>query len=96
MGERDIDPFNRDDAAARARRDLERHRHREPAGRFWHAVALVGSVGWPIVLLATGSALLGRWADQRWDTGVRFTLMLLSMGTALGTWIAFQAVKGPS
>lgn len=87
-------PFRRDDAGERARRDLDRRRRREPGGRFWQAVALIGSVGWPIVLLATGGAMLGRWADGRWDTGVRFTLMLLSAGTALGTWIAFRSVRG--
>ncbi len=94
MGERRTEQFSRADARKRARRDLDRRRRREPAGRFWHSVALMGSVGWPIVLLATGGALLGRWADQRWDSGVRFTLMFLAMGTVLGTWIAFRTLGG--
>jgi len=93
MSERIEEILRRDDARERARRDVERRRRREPGGRFWHAVALIGSVGWPIVLLATGGALLGRYADGRWDTGVRFTLMLLTAGTALGTWIAFRNVR---
>lgn len=88
--------FRRDDARERARRDVERHQHREPGGGFWHGVALVGSVGWPIVLLATGGALLGRHLDARWGSGVRCTLALLALGTTVGTWIAFRATRRPA
>jgi len=91
--ERD-DPFRRADTRDRTRRDLERLRRRESGGRFWHSLALIGSVGWPIVLLATGGAIFGRYLDGRWETGVRFTLMLLTVGTALGTFLAFRALRG--
>jgi Putative F0F1-ATPase subunit Ca2+/Mg2+ transporter len=50
-------------------------------------------VGWPIVLLATGGAFLGRYLDVRGDTGVRFTLLLVTVGAALGTWIAFRTLR---
>ncbi len=88
------DRFDRGDPLQRTRRDVVRRRRREPASRFWHSVALIGSVGWPIVLLATGGALLGRYLDVRWQTGVQLTLTLLVAGTALGSWIAFAAVRG--
>ncbi len=79
----------------RGKRDVERRRRRSSEGdRFWHALGLVGSVGWPIVLLATGGALLGRLADAHWDTGVRFTLLALALGVSLGTWAAFRALRG--
>jgi predicted F0F1-ATPase subunit len=87
------DPFRRDDARNRTRRDIDRLRGREPEGRFWRSLALIGSVGWPIVLLATGGALLGRYLDAHLGTGVRFTLMLLTVGTVLGTWIAFRTLR---
>jgi len=87
------DPFRRDDARTRTRRDIDRLREREPEGRFWRSFALIGSVGWPIVLLATGGALLGRYIDATLGTRVRFTLMLLAAGTALGTWIAFRTLR---
>ena len=86
------DPFRRDDARGRTRRDIDRWRRREPEGRFWRSLALVGSVGWPIVLLAIGGALLGRYLDANLGAGVRFTLILVTVGTALGTWIAFRTV----
>lgn len=93
MSDRD-DSFRRSDTRDRTRRDIDRLRRREAGGRFWRSLALIGSVGWPIVLLATGGALFGRYLDTRWGTGVRFTLMLLTIGTALGTFIAFRTLRG--
>jgi ATP synthase protein I len=86
--------FKRSDPPARAAQDLARLRRRQPAGRFWRSLALIGSVGWPIVLLSTGGALGGRYLDVHWGTGVRFTLMLLFVGTVVGTGLAFRAVRG--
>ncbi len=91
MPERD-DSFRRADARERTRRDLMRLRRREPGERFWRSLALVGSVGWPIVLLATGGALLGRYLDARFGSGIRFTLMLLTLGTALGCFLAYRTL----
>jgi ATP synthase protein I len=91
---------DRDDSSRRAstrdrtRRDIDRLRRREPAGRFWRSLSLLGSVGWPIVLLATGGTFLGRYLDGRWGTGIRFTLVLLTVGTALGTFVALRALRG--
>jgi len=88
------DSFRRADLRESARRDIERRRRRDAGPRFWHSLALIGSVGWPIVMLATGGALLGHYLDGRFDTGVRFTLLLLTLGTAAGTAIAFRVVRG--
>lgn len=85
--------FRRGDTRARTQRDIERRKRRAPDGHFSRSLALVGSVGWPIVVLATGGALMGRYLDERWGTGVRFTLVLLSAGAALGTFAAFRAVR---
>jgi predicted F0F1-ATPase subunit len=92
----DSERFERGDLRERIQRDIERRKRREPEDRFWRALSLLGSVGWPVVLLSTGGAMLGRYADVRWGTGVRFTLMLLSLGTALGTFIAFRTLRGGS
>ena len=92
MAERDGDRFRRSDPRLRTERDLDRLRRRQRA-HLWQSLALIGSVGWPIVLLATGGALLGRWLDLRWHTGVHFTLMLLVLGTAVGSVIAYRALR---
>jgi len=88
------DSFRRGDARERTRRDLDRLRRRESGSRFWRSLALIGSVGWPIVLLATGGALLGRYIDGRFGTGVRCTLMLLTLGTVAGSLIAYRTLRG--
>lgn len=85
--------YERGDAYERTRRDLERYQKRQPSGRFWQSLALIGSVGWPIVLLATGGALLGHYLDSRFETGVRLTLMLLSIGTLAGALIAYRSLR---
>lgn len=93
MVERDLD-LRRAAARDRTRRDLERFERREPGGGFWRSVALIGSVGWPIVLLAIGGALLGRLLDARFGLGVRLTLTLLVAGTGLGAFVALRTVRG--
>jgi len=94
MGEAPDSRFRRGDVEGKARRDLERRRGRAGEGGFWRSMGLMGSVGWPIVALGIGGALLGLWLDGRWRTGVHLTLVLLTVGTALGSWMAFRAVRG--
>ena len=94
MAERANDPYRRADPRERTRRDLERLRKRDTEGRFWRSMSVVGAVGWPIVLLATGGALFGRVLDAHWGSGVRVTLALLGLGTLLGTWIALRTLRG--
>jgi len=86
--------LRRPDVRERTRRDIDRLGRREPGGRFWHSLALIGSVGWPIVLLSTGGALLGRYLDERFDAGIRLTLTLLMLGSVLGSFIAYRTLRG--
>lgn len=86
--------LRRPDVRERTRHDLARFQRREPGHRFWRSLALVGSVGWPIVLLAIGGALLGRSLDGRFGTGIRLTLILLTVGTAVGCTLAARSVRG--
>lgn len=91
------DPLERDrrvEARERARKDLQRLRHRDEGRRFWRSFALIGSVGWPIVLLATGGVLLGRILDAKVGSGSRFTLLFLAAGTGFGSWIAYRTIRG--
>lgn len=86
--------FRRGDARERTRRDLARLQRRNHDGGLWRSLALIGSVGWPIVLSALAGAVLGRALDRHFGMGIRCTLMLLGLGTAFGTWIAFRSVRG--
>ncbi|NOJ77208.1 AtpZ/AtpI family protein [Myxococcus xanthus] len=93
MAER-LESARREEARKQARKDLSRYQRRTPGGDFWRALALIGSVGWPIVILSTGGALLGRQLDAWLGTGVKLTLLLLLVGTVVGCLMAFRAVRG--
>jgi hypothetical protein len=86
--------LHRADARDSTRRDVARFRQRDTGESFHRSLALIGSAGWPIVLLATGGALLGHHLDARMGTGIRLTLILLTLGTTLGCTAAYRTLKG--
>jgi ATP synthase protein I len=49
-------------------------------------------VGWPIAIGSVGGALLGRYLDTHFMTGVRYTLMLMTAGVLLGCFAAWKTV----
>lgn len=76
-------------------RDLKRYESRQSAVQsFWRSLGVLGAVGWPIVLLTAGGALLGHWLDTRWQTGVRLTLMLVALGALVGSLAAWTVIQG--
>jgi predicted F0F1-ATPase subunit len=84
----------RRDVRAALARDASRRARRERGHRsFWRSLSVLGMVGWPIALAAGGGALLGRYLDLRLDTGVQLTLMLLTAGTILGSFIAWNTIQ---
>ena len=91
------DPNNhhRNDMRRAVKRDLSRHARREEGHRaFWQSLGLLGMVGWPIAMATVGGALAGRYLDDRFQTGVKFTLMLLTAGAMFGSYTAWRALKG--
>ena len=87
------DSLHRHDPRDRTGRDLERLARRRPPG-LASSIALIGSVGWPIVLLGVGGGLLGRYLDGLWHLRIAATLILLLAGVGAGSYIAFRAVRG--
>lgn len=85
----------RGDVRRAVERDFRIHSHRDSSPRaFWRYLRVLGSVGWPIALLSVGGALLGHWLDLRWNTGVRWALVLLTCGVTAGSWIAWHSLGG--
>ena len=79
------------------KRDFSRHARREEGSQtFWKSLGVLGMVGWPVALASVGGALAGRYLDERFQTGVQFTLMLLTAGTMIGSYAAWCALKGRS
>jgi ATP synthase protein I len=87
-------PDGRPDARRSLDRDVDRYRRRESAGRsFWRSLSVLGTVGWSIALPAAAGAWLGHRLDLRFDTGVRFTLILLTAGVMIGSVVAWRVVR---
>ncbi len=87
------DPLRRGDARDQTRRDLERLSHRQPPG-LGASIALIGSVGWAIVLLGVGGGLLGHYLDALLHLGIASTLILILLGTGFGTYVAYRSLRG--
>lgn len=69
-------------------------RRRGNRGRgVWRGLAQVGTVGWMVALPAVGGALLGRWIDARYGTGIFWTLSLLTAGLAAGCGAAWRSMN---
>ncbi len=76
-----VDPLV--EAARRAADRAEEARRRgEPllGGR----LAQIGVLGWTIVVPTLRGALVGRWLDRRFGTGVFFAAPMIMIGAALG------------
>jgi ATP synthase protein I len=86
-------PHHRRDMREALQRDVLRHARREQSNRsFWHSLGVLGMVGWPIALMSVGGAFLGRYLDVRFDTGVHFTLVLITAGAAIGSYTAWRVL----
>jgi ATP synthase protein I len=84
----------RPDARRSLERDVGRLGRRElSAESFWRSLSVLGTVGWSIALPAVAGAWLGHRLDLRFDTGVRFTLMLLTAGVMIGSVVAWRVVR---
>jgi ATP synthase protein I len=87
-------PDERPDARRSLDRDVDRYGRREPPGRaFWRSLSVLGTVGWSIALPAAVGAWLGHRLDLRLDTGVQFTLILLTAGVMIGSAVAWRVVR---
>ncbi len=92
MTDRNTTP--RPDIREALKRDASRHARREVGHRsFWRSLGVLGMVGWPIALSSVGGALFGHYLDGRWNSGVRLTLMLLMLGTGIGSYIAWRTLE---
>lgn len=77
-------------------REIRRQAELARAGRdmtFWQGLGLVGAVGWMVSLPAVFGALLGRWLDAQFSTGIFWTLSFLVLGLAIGCASAWRHVR---
>lgn len=80
--------------------DLERELARQAAQRerarrqgppsLARQLAMVGALGWTLVLPILGGAALGRWLDGLAGGGITFSAGLIVAGAALGFWMLWK------
>ncbi len=58
-------------------------------------LAMIGALGWLVVLPALAGVFLGRWLDRRAGGGITFTGALLVAGVTLGAFLAWQRMHHP-
>ncbi len=82
---------HRTDLQRSLERDFQRQRRREDSHHsFWRWMGVLGMVGWPIAIMTVGGALLGHYLDVRFNAGMQFTLLLLTLGAIVSSVIAWS------
>ena len=74
------------------RRQAERAQQRQHL-TFWESLSLTGTIGWMISLPTVVGALVGRWIDRQFQSGLFWTLSFLTVGLALGCGAAWRHVR---
>ena len=73
----------------------ERHERwlREGDPSVTRRLAQIGVLGWIIVVPLLIGVFVGRWLDQKFNSGLFWTAPLLMLGLALGCWSAWKWMK---
>jgi ATP synthase protein I len=58
-------------------------------------LAMIGALGWLVVLPTLAGIFVGQWLDRRAGGGLTFTAALLFAGLALGAGLAWQRMHRP-
>ena len=59
----------------------------------YHALAILGAVGWSVTVPTLAGVALGIWVDRVYPTRLSWTLILLFLGIAIGCWNAWSHIK---
>jgi ATP synthase protein I len=76
--------------AVRTRQKRRERWQREGERSLGQNLAMIGALGWTIVLPILIGIFAGRWLDRHFDTGIFWTLGLLVAGLAIGCAFAWQ------
>jgi len=80
--------------AVRTRRERRERWQQEGERSLGGNLAMIGALGWTIVLPVLLGIFAGRWLDQRFGSGVFWTLGLLVAGLAAGCTLAWKRMHG--
>ncbi|MCA9119123.1 MAG: AtpZ/AtpI family protein [Planctomycetaceae bacterium] len=90
---RESSPPPRTDPRTAVSRDASRLARRETGHQsFWRSLGVLGMVGWPIAIGSVGGTIFGRYLDAQFNTGLRYTLILMMAGILIGCFAAWKSV----
>jgi ATP synthase protein I len=81
-------------AAVRIRQARREHWQREGERPIGQNLAMIGALGWTVVLPTLIGVFAGRWLDRHFNMGIFWTLGLLVAGLALGCTLAWKRMQG--
>jgi ATP synthase protein I len=79
--------------AVRRRQERRERWRREGERSVAQDLAMIGMLGWTIVVPTLIGIFAGRWLDRHFATGLVFTLALLVAGLALGCRQAWKRIQ---
>lgn len=83
------------DEAVKKRRERRERGKREGERSLAENLAMIGVIGWTVVLPTLLGVFAGRWLDRRFDSGIFWTLGLLVLGLAIGCALAWKRINRP-
>ena len=89
---REPDSPERLDEAVRTRRERSARWQREGERSLGRNLAMIGALGWTIVVPTLAGIFLGRWLDRQFESGIFWTLGLLVLGLAAGCTLAWKRI----
>lgn len=78
------------DVAAKQKRMLRARRERKGA---WSAIAILGVIGWSVVMPTLAGVAAGIWLDNHYPETFSWTVSLLIAGLALGCGNAWLRIR---
>jgi ATP synthase protein I len=84
------DNHERLEEAVRTRQERRERWQREGERSIGQNLAMIGALGWTIVLPTLIGIFVGRWLDEHFGSGVFWTLGLLVAGLAAGCTLAWK------
>jgi ATP synthase protein I len=78
--------------AVRLREERRARWKREGERSIGQNLAMIGALGWSIVVPTLIGTFAGRWLDRHFGSGIFWTLGLLVAGVALGCALAWQRI----
>jgi ATP synthase protein I len=81
------------DEAVRMRRERRARWQQEGERSIGQNLAMIGVLGWTIVIPTLIGVFAGRWLDRLFGTGIFWTLGLLVAGLAVGCALAWRRIR---